>query len=177
MFPRSPRLVSFPCFSTAPSRFLSSFPRKLRTNRQFHGLCEPRLRTEAGLGPKSADSLGKIPGILRVPGKPRVYLENTRYFAGFLGFASDFAPDQLSDSGYRETGELTEWSSEHPLEWKFPETQSAGDPLVSFLISGNNMGTGQCAMRPSQRSGRLSLSVMKNFTFADANHGTGAHWH
>ena len=37
-----------------------------------------------------------------IPGKPRVYLENTLrppgYRADFLNFASDFAPDQLSDS-------------------------------------------------------------------------------
>ena len=43
-------------------RFLSSFPRKLRGNHQFTG-------SEAGLGPKSANSR-QIPGILRV------YLEN-----------------------------------------------------------------------------------------------------
>ena len=36
-------------------------------------------------------TLGKIPGILRVPGKHTWKI--TRYFAGFLGFASDFGPD------------------------------------------------------------------------------------
>ena len=41
-----------------------------------------------------------MPGILR---RTRVYLEFTLrppgYFVDFLNFASDFAPDQLSDSG------------------------------------------------------------------------------
>ena len=127
MFPRAPRLVSFPCFSTAPSRFLSSFPRKLRGNQLVWAQNQPNRQ-----------NTGYFAGI---PGKPRVYLENTRYFAGFLGFASDFAPDQLSDSGKLESCQNgapnTLW-----FPWKFPETQSAGDPLVSFLVSGN-MDTGQ----------------------------------
>ena len=61
------------------------------------------------MGPKSEISqIGKIPGyfagVYLAPGKPRVYLENTRVvFAGFLGFASDFAPNQLSDSGKLES--------------------------------------------------------------------------
>ena len=42
MFPRSPRLVSFPCFSTAPSRFLSSFPRKLRGNQLVWAQNQPK---------------------------------------------------------------------------------------------------------------------------------------
>ena len=37
---------------------------------------------------------------------PGVSWKIPRYFAGFIGFASDFAPDQLSDSG--ETRELPE---------------------------------------------------------------------
>ena len=121
MFPRAPRLVSFPCFSTAPSRFLSSFPRKLRGNQLVWAQNQPK-RQNTG-----------------------VYLEITLrpagYFADFLGFASDFAPDQLSDSGKLESCQNgapnTLW-----FPWKFPETKSAGDPLVSFLVSGN-MGTGQ----------------------------------
>ena len=78
----------------------------------------------------------------------RVYLENPGYTwlenalrppgyrADFLNFASDFAPDQLSDSGKLESCQNrapnTLWSP-----WRFPETKSAGVPLVSFLVSGN----------------------------------------
>ena len=36
----------------------------------------------------------------------------------------------------RETPEFPEWSTKHPpcFPWKFPETQSAGDPLSVFLF-------------------------------------------
>ena len=96
-----------------------------------------------------------MPGILR---RTRAYLEFTLrppgYFVDFLNFASDFAPDQLSDSGKlasfpRETREKqngapnTLW-----FPWKLPETQSAGDPLVSLWVAGNPR-TGQ------QSSGQL----------------------
>jgi len=71
MFPRAPRLVSFPCFSTAPSRFLSRlFSRGNSVEISWFG---PQI-----------SQIGKMPG----------------YFADFLGFASDFAPD-LSDSRRR----------------------------------------------------------------------------
>ena len=77
-----------------------------------------------------------MPGILR---KTRAYLEFTLrppgYFVDFLNFASDFAPDQLSDSG-----KTASFQNGAPntlcFPWKFPETQSAGDPLFSFLFSG-----------------------------------------
>ena len=77
-----------------------------------------------------------MPGISR---RTRVYLEITLrppgYFVDFLNFASDFAPDQLSDSG-----KLASFQNGAPntlcFPWKFPETQSAGDPLFSFLFSG-----------------------------------------
>ena len=146
MFPRSPRLVSFPCFSTAPSRFLSSFPRKLRGNHQFTG-------SEAGLGPKSANSRQNTGYFAGIPGKPQVYLENTWYFAGFLGFASDFAPEEHleSEDQLLDSGKLESCQNGAPnilwFPWKFPETKSAGDPLVSFLVSGN-MGTGQLRDHP-----------------------------
>ena len=69
-----------------------------------------------------------------------VYLENTWYFAGFLGFASDFAPVPRPALGLRETRELPEWSTKHLwFPWKFPETKSAGDPLLSFLVSGKQL--------------------------------------
>ena len=47
---------------------------------------------------------------------PGWYLENTSFAPRFC---SDFAPDQLSDSG-RETRELPEWSTKHPLRSGFP---------------------------------------------------------
>ena len=145
--PLAPRLFSFPFFSTAPSLFLSLFPGKLRGNRQILG-SEPSLRL---LGPKSAkfrpnanrQNTGNLPGILQ---RTRVYLEITLrppgYFVDFLNFASDFAPDQLSDSGKlaifpRETREKQNGAPNTLcFPWKFPETQSAGDPLFSFLFSG-----------------------------------------
>ena len=154
MFPRSPRLVSFPCFSTAPSRFLSSFPRKLRENRQFHAGSEPSLRLVWAQNQPTRSAkyrvfcgylenpgyTWKIPGILTV--------------SSHLGFASDFGPDQLSDTGKLESCQNgapnTLW-----LPWKFPETKSAGDPLVSFLVSGN-MGAGQG--RRKQVPNTLSVS-------------------
>ena len=80
--------VSFP-FRVSPqhplvsSRFLSSFPRKLRGNQLVWAQNQPK-RQNTG-----------------------VYLEITLrpagYFAELLGFASDFAPDQLSDSGKLES--------------------------------------------------------------------------
>ena len=80
-----------------------------------------------------------MPGILR---RTRVYLEFTLrppgYFVDFLNFASDFAPDQLSDSG-----KLASFQNGAPntlcFPWKFPETQSAGDPLFSFLFAGKSL--------------------------------------
>ena len=83
-----------------------------------------------------------MPGILR---RTRAYLEFTLrppgYFVDFLNFASDFAPDQLSDSG-----KTASFQNGAPntlcFPWKFPETQSAGDPLFSFLFAGK-VYTGQ----------------------------------
>ena len=88
------------------------------------------------MGPKSAKSAKYRVFCGYTCGKTRVYLEKARDVAGFLDFASDFAPDQLSDSG-----KLASFQNGAPntlcFPWKFPETQSAGDPLVSFLVSGN----------------------------------------
>ena len=145
MFPRAPRLVSFPCFSTAPSRFLSSFPRKLRGNQLVWAQNQPNRQ-----------NTGYFAGI---PGKPRVYLENTLrppgYRADFLNFASDFAPDQLSDSG-----KLASFQNGAPntlcFPWKFPETQSAGDPLFSFLFSGKLCSAQRSPRPPSCQSPRGS---------------------
>ena len=106
-----------------------------------------------------------MPGLLR---RTRAYLEFTLRppgsFVDFLNFASDFAPDQLSDSVLEERhGEVAVGSREGGVDvgapssptdsgktasfqngapntlcfpWKFPATQSAGDPLFSFLFSG-----------------------------------------
>ena len=89
-----------------------------------------------------------------IPGKPRVYLENTLrppgYRADFLNFASDFAPDQLSDSG-----KLASFQNGAPntlcFPWKFPETQSAGDPLFSFLFAGKACAGQLLLRRPPPR--------------------------
>ena len=140
--PLAPRLFSFPFFSTTPSLFLSLFPGKLRGNRQILG-SEPSLRLVWAQNQPNLGQIGKIPGILQ---RTRVYLEITLrppgYFVDFLNFASDFAPDQLSDSGKlaifpRETREKQNGAPNTLcFPWKFPETQSAGDPLFSFLFSG-----------------------------------------
>ena len=90
-----------------------------------------------------------MPGISR---RTRVYLEITLrppgYFVDFLNFASDFAPDQLSDSG-----KLASFQNGAPntlcFPWKFPETQSAGDPLFSFLFAGKAYA-GQGAHRDTE---------------------------
>ena len=88
-----------------------------------------------------------MPGILRrtcrLPGN---YPATAWVFCRFLNFASDFAPDQLSDSG-----KLASFQNGAPntlcFPWKFPETQSAGDPLFSFLFAGK-----ACAGQPARHS-------------------------
>ena len=76
-----------------------------------------------------------MPGILRRTCRPGNYPATAWVFCRFLNFASDFAPDQLSDSG-----KLASFQNGAPntlcFPWKFPETQSAGDPLFSFLFAG-----------------------------------------
>ena len=119
-------------FLYTPSLFLSIFPGKPSN---FPG-SEPSLRLVWAQNQPNRQNTGYFAGI---PGNPRVYLENTLrppgYRADFLNFASDFAPDQLSDSG-----KLASFQNGAPntlcFPWKFPETQSAGDPLFSFLFSG-----------------------------------------
>ena len=78
-----------------------------------------------------------MPGILR---RTRVYLEFTLrppgYFVDFLNFASDFAPDQLSDSGKLASFQKNGAPNTLCFPWKFPETQSAGDPLVPLCALG-----------------------------------------
>ena len=147
--PLAPRLFSFPFFSTTPSLFLSIFPGKLRGNRQIFG-SEPSLRLVwAQNQPNFLGQIGKMPGTLR---RTRVYLELTLrppgYFVDFLNFASDFAPDQLSDSG-----KLASFQNGAPntlcFPWKFPETQSAGAPLFSFLFAGK-VYTGQSGVSVSE---------------------------
>ena len=124
--PLAPRLFSFPFFSTTPSLFLSIFRGKLRGNRQILG-SEPSLRLVWAQNQPNRQNTGYFAGI---PGKPREYLENILrppgYRADFLNFASDFAPDQLSDSG-----KLASFQNGAPntlcFPSKFPETQSAAE--------------------------------------------------
>ena len=93
--------ICFPfLFSLQHPLFSSLFARgKLRGNRQILG-SEPSLRLVWAQNQPNLGQIGKIPGILQ---RTRVYLEITLrppgYFVDFLNFASDFAPDQLSDSG------------------------------------------------------------------------------
>ena len=113
-------------------------------NHQFSS-SEPSLRLVCRQIQQNRQNTGYFAGI---PGKPRYTWKIPGYRADFLNFAPDFAPDQLSDSGKlasfpRETREKqngapnTLW-----FPWKLPETQSAGDPLVSLWVAGNSR-TGQ----------------------------------
>ena len=89
---------SFPFFSPTPSLFLSLFPGKLRGNRQILG-SEPSLRLVGAQNQPNFRPNRQNAGNFA----ETVYLEITLrppgYFVDFLNFASDFAPDQLSDSG------------------------------------------------------------------------------
>ena len=115
----------------------SGTPGETPWNSSFWGGSEPCLRLFWG---QNRQNTGYFAGI---PGKPRYTWKIPGYRADFLNFAPDFAPDQLSDSGKlasfpRETREKqngapnTLW-----FPWKLPETQSAGDPLVSLWVAGN----------------------------------------
>ena len=147
-FPLAPYLVSFPCFllvSLQHPLVSSGNPGETPWNSSFWGGSEPCLRLFWG---QNRQNTGYFAGI---PGKPRYTWKIPGYRADFLNFAPDFAPDQLSDSGKlasfpRETREKqngapnTLW-----FPWKLPETQSAGDPLVSLWVAGNPR-TGQVAV-------------------------------
>ena len=156
-FPLAPYLVSFPCFllvSLQHPLVSSGNPGETPWNSSFWGGSEPCLRLFWG---QNRQNTGYFAGI---PGNPRYTWKIPGYRADFLNFAPDFAPDQLSDSGKlasfpRETREKqngapnTLW-----FPWKLPETQSAGDPLVSLWVAGNPR-TGQevaaaerCQRRP-----------------------------
>ena len=96
-----------------------------------------------------------MPGILR---RTRAYLEFTLrppgYFVDFLNFASDFAPDQLSDSG-----KTASFQNGAPntlcFPWKFPETQSAGDHVFLFVLP-ENLGPEE---RPSLPPGARTVAL------------------
>ena len=87
---------SFPFFSTAPSLFLCIFPGKPS---HFPG-SEPSLRLVWAQNQPNRQNTGYFAGI---PGKPRVYLENTLRPPGIVPISSILRqilpPDQLSDSG------------------------------------------------------------------------------
>ena len=150
-FPLAPYLVSFPCFllvSLQHPLVSSGNPGETPWNSSFWGGSEPCLRLFWG---QNRQNTGYFAGI---PGKPRYTWKIPGYRADFLNFAPDFAPDQLSDSGKlasfpRETREKqngapnTLW-----FPWKLPETQSAGDPLVSLWVAGNPR-TGQLTPSPT----------------------------
>ena len=145
--PLAPRLFSFPFFSTTPSLFLSLFPGKLRGNRQILG-SEPSLRLVwAQNQPNFRPNRQNTGNFAENPCRPGNYPATAWVFCRFLNFASDFAPDQLSDSG-----KLASFQNGAPntlcFPWKFPETQSAGDPLFSFLFAGKACAgqIGTCAV-------------------------------
>ena len=169
--PLAPRLFSFPFFSTTPSLFLPIFPGKLRGNRQILG-SEPSLRLVWAQNQPNLGQIGKIPGILQ---RTRVYLEFTLrppgYFVDFLNFASDFAPDQLSDSGVRETRDFPEGNSRE-TEW------STKHPLFSLEISGNAKCWGPSVFlfvfRKTWPSPTLSLSLCTRHAAGFNNTGENA---
>ena len=130
MFPLAPCLVSFPSFSTAPSRFLSRFRETLPKT--------PNISVEIVnfLGPEPSLRLfwGKTSKIGNKPGIMRFYL----FFSGIPGkypgscrvaqFCLRFCPRPALR--LRETREFPEWSTKQTpsrlcFPWKFPETQSA----------------------------------------------------
>ena len=120
---------------TAPSRFLSSFPRKLRENRQFHGRSEPSLRL---VWAQNQPTLGKIPGILRVPGKPRGIPGKFPVFCRSPRFCLRFWPRPQTSSQTQGNSRVAQNGAPNTLwfPWKFPETKSAGDPLRSRFLFG-----------------------------------------
>ena len=116
---------------------------------------EPSLRL---VWAQNQPTLGKIPGILRVPGKPRVYLENSRYFAGLLGFASDFGPDQLSD-----TGKLESCQNGAPTCWFSKISLSEGTPAPKERKKGNQpKGRDGRTARRSRKKERKKQTTRKN---------------
>ena len=112
MFPLAPCLVSFPCFSTAPSRFLSTFQGNhpfFRALSRVWGWFGPKisrtvkiLRCFAGIPEKSRE-----PGI---PGKYPVNLPVSSILPQILPQTTARPALRL-----RETRELPEWSTKHPL--------------------------------------------------------------
>ena len=113
MFPRSPRLVSFPCFSTAPSLFLSIFPRKLRGNRQFFG-SEPSLRMVwAQNQPNFRPNRQNAGNFAETPCIPGNYPATAWVFCRFPQFCLRFCPRPALR--LRESREFPEWSTKHPL--------------------------------------------------------------
>ena len=130
-------LSVFPArFPTQHPLVSSGNPGETPWNSSFWGGSEPCLRLFWG---PNRQNTGYFAGI---PGKPRYTWKIPGYRADFLNFAPGFAPDQLSDSGKlasfpRETREKQNGAPLNTLWfpcWKLPETQSAGDPLVSLSL-------------------------------------------
>ena len=129
MFPLARRLVSCPCFSTAPSRFLSRFRGNHQSN--FPG-SEPSLRLVCHWAQNKPNEPAKIPGVLRaylktpgLPGKYQVILPVSSSLPQIL-------PQTQTSSQHsgRTPGKLESCWNGAPntlwFPWKFPETQSAG---------------------------------------------------
>ena len=137
--------------SLTPSRFLSVF---LYSSQHplVSSLVSRRNSVEISwFGPqishRSAKS-AKYRGILRVYAI-RVYLENTWYVPGFLDFASDFAPDQLSVLRRQTQGNssLLPDRMEHHTPSDFPgnfrKRKVLGTLSFPFWFPETCMGTGQ----------------------------------
>ena len=115
--------------------------------------CCAKIPVKRGGNPTGGPDLPYLPRHEFRPSKKNthlVYLENPRYSAGFLGFASDFAP-ALRLTG-RETRELPEWSTKNTRNHdshsdlgsaacqpsaEGGRSRSRRHPLVSLEISGN----------------------------------------
>ena len=164
--PLAPRLFSFPFFSTAPSLFLSIFPGKLRGNRQILG-SEPSLRLVwAQNQPNFRPNRQNAGNFAENPCIPGNYPATAWVFCRFPQFCLRFCPRPALR--LRGSGKTASFQNGAPntlcFPWKFPETQSAGDPLFSFLFSGKPY-TGQAVFQaPKMDVFRVKFSSLREFT-------------
>ena len=106
-------------FPTAPSSFLGKLRGNHHTSINFPG-SEPSL-LRLVWAPNKPNR--QIPGYFAgIPGKPRVYLENTAYSLPVSSVSPQILPQTSSQTP--GNSELPEWSTKHPL--------------VSLEISGNS---------------------------------------
>ena len=159
-----PRFLSVFLYSTLS--FPLSFPGKPSN---FPG-SEPSLRLicHCALALISRSNVpAKIPGVLRVGFAWKI--PGTFAVSSSLPQILPQTSSQYSDSGKLESCQngapKTLW-----FPWKFPETQSAGDPLVSLWVAGNSR-TGQLAKHTflfplcggGVPSSHLSISFLLSF--------------